>query len=361
MKTCKIAVFHGPGEPLEVRETAIPELQEGELLVRNEFTTLCRSDLTTFTGKRTEKTPTILGHEIVGRIVEFGPGAPRQDIRGTFLSAGNRITWGIYASDPESMLARRGIPQKGTDLFKYGHEQVTESSSLHGGLADYTILRANTPIIKIGEQIPVSVAALVNCSVATVAGALRLAGALRERTVLIPGSGMLGTMACAMSKWKGAARVIAVDIDANRPVQIKQFGAAEIYWIGRESQTTLRKELGKKRKVDVVIELSGAATAMEQSLEVLNIGGTAIWVGATFPQRKVYLDAEQVVRNLWTIKGLHNYNERDLHEAVRFVEEQHANYPFATLVKDHFDLEHAELAFDYALRENPYRVGLDLR
>ncbi len=42
-----------------------------------------------------------------------------------------------------------GIPQKGDGLFKYGHEQLTETNTLHGGLSEYCILRAHTAIIKL--------------------------------------------------------------------------------------------------------------------------------------------------------------------------------------------------------------------
>ncbi|MCC7065934.1 MAG: alcohol dehydrogenase catalytic domain-containing protein, partial [Planctomycetes bacterium] len=95
-----LAIFHGPGLAIELRRVPLPPLGPGEVLVRNTCTTLCRSDVTTFTGKRTEKTPTILGHEITGVIAELGPEAPTQDLRGAPLRPGDRVTWAIYASDP---------------------------------------------------------------------------------------------------------------------------------------------------------------------------------------------------------------------------------------------------------------------
>ena len=70
----KIVVFEKAGEPLKILSTEIPALGPGEILVRNEYATLCRSDISTYTGKRIEKSPTILGHEIVGRIAATAPG-----------------------------------------------------------------------------------------------------------------------------------------------------------------------------------------------------------------------------------------------------------------------------------------------
>jgi len=191
------AQFEDSANGFSIRTTLIPELKTGEVLVRNTYTTICRSDIYTFQGKRKEKSPTILGHEIVGKIVALGPDAPFNDLRGQVLKIGDRITWGIYASNPDSAFAKKGIPQKGEDLFKYGHEQITEHSTLHGGLAEYIILRKNTPIIAIQDDaLSNKAASLINCAVATAAGAIRLAGSLENQTVLVNGAGMLGIIAC---------------------------------------------------------------------------------------------------------------------------------------------------------------------
>ncbi len=105
MTVSKAAVFVQAGLPLQIQLIPIPTLQTSQILVRNEFTTLCRSDLTTFSGKRTELTPTILGHEVVGRIVGLGPSATPVDLRGETLKIGDRITWAIFASDPAAAMS----------------------------------------------------------------------------------------------------------------------------------------------------------------------------------------------------------------------------------------------------------------
>lgn len=87
----KIAVFYGAGKPLQLEECEIPALHQGEVLVKNEYVTLCRSDISTYTGKRIEKTPTILGHEIVGRVVALGEGNPVLDLEGCPLAIGERV------------------------------------------------------------------------------------------------------------------------------------------------------------------------------------------------------------------------------------------------------------------------------
>jgi len=360
MATSKTAVFLGFGKRLEIRQIPLPDLNANEILIRNEMTTLCRSDLNTYSGKRVEPTPTILGHEVIGRVARLGPGSPQVDLRGETLKVGDRVTWAIFASDPCSEMSRRGMPQKSADRFKYGHELLTDQCILHGGLSEHTILRPNTPIIKVNENVPIAVAATVNCAMATVAGALRLAGEIQDKKVLVSGAGMLGVIACAMAGRAGASKIGVMDVDPNRLEIAQKFGASCVIQVLGEGDKLQSPELEKMERVDVVIEVSGAAWAMEKTIERLEIGGVAVWIGAVHPGRLVELSAEHVVRNLITIRGLHNYNTEDFRTAVEFVEQHHQRLPIHELVHDYFTLDDVEEAFEYGIRTNPFRVGVHL-
>jgi alcohol dehydrogenase len=360
MNNAKVAIFERLEQPIILHNIEIPSIEAKQLLIKIEYVTLCKSDVNTFCGKRIEKTPTILGHEIVGRISAFGSDANLIDLRGEHLDVGDRITWAIFASNPDSEMAKKGIPQKASDLFKYGHEEITTQSHLHGGLAEYIVLRANTPIIKINEEVPLSLAALINCSVATVAGAIRLAGDLHNKKVLISGTGMLGIVACAMCQKNGASSVFVLDIDKSRIEIATSFGAN----IGALISDGLCEEItnyyGSSAPFDIVLELSGQPSSMEQTLDFLDIGGVSVWVGATFPARSTQINAEKLIRKIHTIKGLHNYNNEDFINAVNFIEKHHNSFPFSSLIHDHFTLEEVNEAFDHAIKKNPFRVGIKM-
>lgn len=362
MKLSRLAVFSGPGQLLSVETTAVPALGEGEILVRNEYTTLCRSDLNTYSGKRTEPTPTILGHEIVGRIEELGPEAPTKDLRGAALQPGQRVTWAIYASNPAEALSRAGIPQKAPGLFKYGHELLTPNSTLHGGLAEYCVLRRHTPILGLDTCIPLPVAALINCSVATVAGSIRLAGPLTDRDVVVAGAGMLGVVACALARIAGARRIVAVDVEDSRLDMAGRFGAdlKVKCQAGGPLLSQMVHAVLANEPASLALDYSGVPGTMEGMLGALGIGGTAVFVGATFPQRTLQISAEQLIRRVLTVKGLHNYNEQDLITAVAFMEKHHQQFPFSSLVEDRFTLDTVNDAFNYGLRSGAYRVGIAL-
>ncbi len=337
----------------------IPALKTGEILVKISYTTICRSDIYTFQGKRTEKNPTILGHEITGHIVELGPGAPTKDLRGLPLIIDSRVTWGIYASDPTSEYSKKGIPQKSHDLFKYGHEQITMESNLHGGLAEYIILRKNTPIIIVDEKVSDPVASLINCSVATVAGAMRMAGIIKNQIVMICGTGMLGTIACAMAKKMGAKEVLALDANEQRAITALNFGADKIIVPEKnEAPEFSLSTADVKKKVDVVIDFTGIPEVIMSSFDTMNIGATLVLIGSTFPQADLQINAEKLVRNIWTIKGLHNYNEQDLIHAVEFIEDTMSTFQFSKLIGQEYSLDEVKNAYDYAILGNPHRVGV---
>lgn len=112
---------------------------------------------------------------------------------------------------------------------------------------------------------------------------------------------------------------------------------------------------------DAAMDFCGRPEAMEQTLEALAVGGTAVWVGGVCPQCPVSVDGERVVRRLLSVRGLHNYNAADFSAAVSFMERCHGRYPFAALVRDSFPLEEAEAAFRCALERNPYRVGIHFK
>lgn len=352
------AVFNEANSPLHLQLIKVPDLKKGEMLIRNKFVCLCKSDIHTFVGKRIEKTPTILGHEVIGVIEDFGENSPFFDERNQELKRGDLVSWAIFSSNPDSSLAKEGIPQKAEELFKYGHEPLKDDNTLHGGLSKFLILRKNTPVIKIDHQIPLPVLALINCSMATIAGSIRLLGNVHNNNYLVTGAGMLGLVASAMLKSMGAKSVTIIENNFTRLQKARKFGGDYLF----ESLSDLENEalnlFGIPNPFHGLIETSGVSAMMEESLAKLKIGGIAVWVGAVFPDRNINLSAEKLIRNLWTIKGLHNYNIEDFIHAVKFAEENHMKFPFEELIECTFNLNEVNDAFHFALKNNAIRVGI---
>ncbi|WP_175623405.1 zinc-binding dehydrogenase [Chryseobacterium schmidteae] len=335
----------------------LPQLQSGEILVKNKYTTLCGSDIHTYTGKRKEPSPIILGHEIVGEIVELGSAVPFYDLKGNVLNIGDLVTWTIFAVQNEDEFSAENIPQKSAQLFKYGHVKCTEINTYNGGMATHCLLREGTGILKIPSTIPLKLAPIINCAVATVMAGFRIADSVSQKNVLIIGAGVLGLVASAFAKISGAATITLMDIDNQRLEYSKKFGVDFIYNSLNENDGI--KEITDKfykKGFDVIIDMSGSWDAMKMGIEVSAVGAQNIWIGGVTPMPDLPLNPEQIIRKLLTIKGMHNYNYDDFINAVDFMEKHHADFPFIELIEAEFPLEQTKEAFDYAVENKPYRV-----
>jgi alcohol dehydrogenase len=363
MKKTTAAVFNSPGQPLEFRCFPVPELAPGEALVQITTCTLCGSDLHSYQGHRTIPTPTVLGHEIIGKIAALGPGEPICDFYGRPLQIDTRVTWSIAASCGDCFYCRDAIPQKCEHLFKYGHEILSPDHPLSGGVADYCHLAAGTAIFPLPEELPDLVACPANCATATVAAAYRISGGAewcREKVVLVQGAGMLGLTACAMAHDYGARAVIVSDIDSKRLETALQFGATHCVLVNEDegNLNSIVEELTSERGVDLALELSGASGAMANGLNQLRIGGRYVLVGAVSPVAPTPVFEEIIIRRILSIHGIHNYTPQDLAEALRFLKDNHNKFPFSTLVKDKFRLDQVEEAFQYAIRSGALRIAI---
>lgn len=361
--TALAALFLGPGQPLELIRAAIPTPGAGETLVRVECCAVCSSDLHTHAGRRAEPTPTVLGHEIVGRVMSFGPGAQAVDARGDALAAGDRVTWTVAASCGKCVNCRDGLDQKCAALVKYGHERVSRDMPFRGGLAEVVLLSAGTGIVKLPEGADAGVMALANCSTATVAAALRTGFARRNRpglAVAVLGAGVLGLTACAMARRKYAAGVvIAVDRDAARARAAMDFGATHTCTDLLELETLAKTTTGGVG-VDVAVELAGTVHTARAALAIARTGGTVVLAGTTLPTDPLIIEPQSLVRRLLRIEGVHNYVTADLITAVDFLlgeaaggaaggggvgETGGAGFPFASLIAARYPLEEVAAAF----------------
>lgn len=350
-------IFEAANKPFTAKSIPFPKLKPGEVLVKNAYSTICKSDLHSYFGRRCSHSHSILGHEIVGKTEAIHHDGVT-DFYNTPLKIGDKITWSVYAHDPDSSMAQKGIPQKCDKLYKYGHETIDDRNSLNGGFASHCHLLKGTSIFKIPSNLDHKEAAPLNCTYATIAGALRLAGDIKGKNVLISGAGMLGVSACAMSQYYGAGKVWAIDLKNKRLNLAKKFGASYTFEASA-TNSEITKTADLHCGIDLIIETSGDPAAVERSIDLLSIGGTLILVGSVFSQRNCAINAEKIVRNLLTIKGLHNYVPEDLGKAIDFLSATKDTFPFADLVGREYPLYQLKEAFDAGNTGNYYRVGIN--
>lgn len=356
--TVLAAVLVAPGLPLEMRRLPLPVLAAGEVLVRVRACTLCGSDLHTAHGRRPHVMPTILGHEIVGEAVGFGPGEPARDISGVPLAFGELVTWSVCAACGSCDRCQRGMPQKCRNLVKYGHAGTDGRHALAGGLADHVHLVAGTAIVRIPAGLSAAAAAPASCAVATAAAMLRNAGDVAGRSVVVLGAGMLGLAAASLALAGGARGVWILDPQADRRARAARVVpgvATEAPAADAAATAAFVASLGEDDGADIVIEAGGAAAAVAMAVELTATGGSCIFAGTVSPVGTVPIDPERIVRRQIAIRGVHNYLPEDLAAAVTHLAGPHGR-GLIGLVGPEFPLSRANDALRAAASPDVLRV-----
>jgi putative phosphonate catabolism associated alcohol dehydrogenase len=349
-------IFDGPGRPLRCVDVEVPAPAVGEVLVRVRACTLCGSDLHTVAGRRDVPCPTVLGHEILGRIEAFSGTPPRSwDERP--LAVDDRVVWAVAVGCGECFFCTRDLPQKCERLLKYGHEPFAGPRDLRGGLATHVLLAPQTAIFPVPHSLSDAVACPAGCATATVMSALRRAGTLEGATALIFGAGLLGLTAAAVARSRGARAVIVTDPDSHRLSRAAAFGATHTVADVARLAAVVRSATDG-RGVDIAVELSGDAAAVEEAVARVRVGGCCVWVGTVLPTRPVPIAPETIVRRHLSIHGVHNYHPRDLGDALAFLAGHHRAYPFADLVGESVKLAAADRAFRRAAESRAVRVAV---
>lgn len=354
------AVFSGGPEGLQLQELAIPALDSGELLVRVLACTVCGSDLHSLHGRRKVPVPTVLGHEVVGEIAQTGPGAPVVAMDGRPLQVGERVVWSVVADCGECLYCQRGLPQKCLQRVKYGHEAMRPGRELLGGMARHMLLVRGTRIVRLPEELSLATACPASCATATVAAVLEAAQTgsddLRGRFVAVLGAGMLGLVACAMARSRGAAEVLCVEPQAERRGLAGRFGATAILEPGGLAAAVAGVNGGAG--LDAVLEMAGAVSGLPDAIAALRMGGRLVLAGSVFPGPALTLSPELLVTRQLTIAGIHNYAPRHLCQAVEFLQREAGSYPFDELVSAWYPLESIHEAIASASAPGIIRVGL---
>jgi len=355
------AVFTEVGRPLELREFALPDrLAPGAALCKVLMSTICGSDLHTISGRRTEPAPLILGHEILGEIVQLGEGLTH-DALGERLAIGDRVSWTIMASCGVCFFCTHELPNKCVSLRKYGHTSCEDDPPLTGGFAEHICLWPGTAIFRVPDNVPDEVATPANCALATIVCAADTIGLAEGEVVLIQGMGLLGLNLVALCRDRGAARIVVADVDAGRLALAQRFGAdvcVNPADAGDEAIVAATRDLTDGRGADVAFEVCGQAPVVPVALEAMRIGGRYLIAGLVTPGTSFELDGNQITRRCATMKGIHNYAPRHLGEALRFLAGAADEAPFADIVGSCFSLDRINDAVAEAATGKHIRVAV---
>jgi threonine 3-dehydrogenase len=341
--TMKALLKQEAGKGARLVTVPIPKPGQGEILVKIRASSICGTDVHIYTwdpwAQGRIKTPLIFGHEFAGDVVEVGSGVSSVKV-GDFVSAETHIVCN------SCMQCRTGKAHVCQSCEIIGVDR-------QGCFAEYIVIPAGNAWQNPMDMDP-AIAALqepLGNAVHTV-----FAGAITAKTVLVTGCGPIGVLAAGVARAVGATRVIAADLNAYRLELAKSLGATDIINCAETDLVQGVEALLGKDGVDVVLEMSGASSAITQGLHLVKNGGRMSILG--IPSHPVELDiTKDIVFKGVTVNGITGRAMYDTWYTTRGLLESGA-LNVEPLITHRFKLEEFEKAFEVMISGNSGKVVL---
>ncbi len=254
-----------PGAVLR-EDLPIPEIKEDELLVRVKAAAICGTDMHIYPwtqwAQERLKLPMVFGHEFAGEVVAVGSAVRR-------FKPGDRVAGETH------------IPCKNCYQCQTGNEHICESMKIigvhtPGCFSDYIAL-PEACAWRLDDDIDYQTGALLEPMGVAVHGVL--SGEIGGRSIAIYGCGPIGVMGVGVAAACGASKIFAFDLGERKLALAKQMGADVTLQVGKDDIVNTVLEATNGQGVDVVVDFSGAPSAIQEGFKILRKGGRFSMVG----------------------------------------------------------------------------------
>ncbi len=303
------AILTEANTPFQIETVTLDAPREGEVLVKIGASGICRSDWRVAIGTAPKPMPIITGHEGAGVVAAVGPGVSR-------VKAGDHVilTWApdcgacfyCHRGKPNlcqtySQLLATGLQWDGTSRIRWTGQPVYILAGL-GSFAEYAVVREES-CVPMRHDIPLELAALAGCAVATgVGAAMYTAGIQPGQSAAIFGTGGIGLNIVQGAALCGADPIIAVDTNEAKLGIARQFGASHSVISDDDSAAEVRR-LTSGRGADFAFEAVGMPQLQERAFEALRPGGQLTLVGTAPDASRTNLPGAVITRGEMTVRG----------------------------------------------------------
>lgn len=264
--TMKAVIKPTAGPGLQSGERPVPTIGPDEVLVRVRAASICGTDLHIYNwdpwAAGRVRPPLVVGHEVCGEVVERGAMVKTPEV-GEFVSLESHVVCNTCA------YCRTGQGHLCSETRLIGVDR-------DGGFAEYIAIPAqnawpNPP------DLPLEIAVLQENFGNAVHTAF--AADLRARKVLVTGCGPVGLMTIAVARAIGARAVYATDISPYRIDFARRMGADLALHAAQDPVIEAVLDATDGEGVDVLLEMSGAPSAIDQGFQLLKPGGEVALLG----------------------------------------------------------------------------------
>lgn len=264
------AVVNYGSEPrsTELREVAVPEIGETDVLIAVEAVGVCGSDVHQYRGSHSWPVnyPVILGHEFGGTIVRTGK-------RVKTFNEGELVVSETAASiDLDSPFSRSGRYNLDPHRLGFGY-------GIDGGMAEFVRVPERC-LHRVPDGVPVEWVALTEpCCVAYTAVCVNSRIQAGD-TVVVIGPGPIGLLCTLMAGLSGAGplAVVGIEADGERLDSARQLGATATLVASNGVGEELLA-IGDGYGADLVIDAAGVSSTLELALQIVRPGGQITKVG----------------------------------------------------------------------------------
>jgi S-(hydroxymethyl)glutathione dehydrogenase/alcohol dehydrogenase len=226
-----------------------------------------------------------LGHEAAGVVAEVGPGvsglAPGDTVVLTMAPSCGRCYWCVR---DERTLCQRfaglvggAYPDGSTRLAWRG--QPVRRGLVLSAFAERTVVPAEAAV-RIPDDVPTEVAAIVGCAVQTGIGAvLNTARVPAGASVVVSGLGAVGLSIVQGAVVAGATTVVGADPNAGRRAEALRLGATHVVDPEADRVDHAARELTDGRGADFAFDAVGRSEVVETLMKATRNGGTTVMVG----------------------------------------------------------------------------------
>ena len=282
----RAVVFTNPREPVRVREVDLDRPGPGEVTVAIAAAGVCHSDLHVRRGDWAVPAPLVMGHEGAGVITEVGPGVRA-------LSEGDHVVLSWIAPCGQCRYCLAGHPARckvaatvvgpggvlmdGTSRLSLDGQRIAHYLGV-SSFAERAVVPASGAI-RVRDDAPLDVVALVGCAVATGVGAVLNTAAVEPGAIVaVIGCGGVGLSVVQGARLARAGRIIAIDLRQEKTALARRLGATDRVDAGSADPVIAVRELAPDG-VDYAFDAIGLTSTISQAIAMLGLGGAAVLVG----------------------------------------------------------------------------------
>ncbi|MGW1674746.1 zinc-binding dehydrogenase [Streptomyces sp. NPDC002324] len=325
----RAAVLEAFGAPMPVREVALRDPAEHEVLVRTVAAPFCSTDWLGWRAMRGKKPPVVLGHTALGVVERCGGSGAHA--RGRGYGVGDLV---IVAGTPQCdacFYCGIGRPDQCARLFDRPEPVVATDPAgrpvrAAGGVGAYAefILADRSQVWPVNSSLPAAHLSLLGCGITTGHGAIvNVAEVPPGASVAVVGLGHLGLWCVQAARVAGAGRIIGVDLLADRRATAAGLGATDVVDPTQGDPVEQVRSLTEGRGADVVVEAAGPEQAVQQAVAMSRRAGTVVLTGVQWAEGRISLPQNALAihgRRVLSCQNGQSVMSRDLPRCVDLLE-----------------------------------------